>query len=161
MMEIRKAAAEDLTQILAVYEYARNFMAQNGNPNQWRKGYPWPDMLQEDIDTGRLYVVTQAGEICGVFAFIPGVDPTYGYIEGRWHSDTPYAAVHRVASNGKAKGIMAACIEYCAARCSHLRMDTYKDNHIMQRALEKQGFAYCGIIYLETGSPRMAYDRVR
>ena len=29
----------------------------------------------------------------------------------------------------------------------------------MQRALEKSGFAYCGIIYLASGDERLAYQK--
>lgn len=159
MLQIRKARRAELDRILAVYDQARQFMRSHGNPTQWQGGYPYPDVLEEDIQAGQLYVLTEGDEICGVFAFIPGEDPTYGYIEGAWHSDEPYAAIHRVASTGKCKGILAACVAYCAQRCGHLRIDTHKDNHVMQKALEKQGFSYCGVIYLETGSPRLAYER--
>jgi hypothetical protein len=30
----------------------------------------------------------------------------------------------------------------------------------MQRALLKRGFKYCGIIYLESGDERLAYQRI-
>lgn len=159
MMEIRKAVMDELAEILAVYEYARGFMAQTGNPNQWGKTNPTEAVVVEHIEKSQLYVLVQDGEIAGVFAFIPGADPTYGYIEGAWHSDEPYAAIHCVASNGKIKGMFAKVVEYCEKRSRHLRIDTYKDNRIMQRAIEKQGFSYCGIIYLANGSPRLAYDK--
>jgi len=31
----------------------------------------------------------------------------------------------------------------------------------MQRLLEKNGFVYCGIIFLADGSPRLAYQRIK
>ena len=159
MLQIRKAALSQLPQIQQIYDCARGFMRENGNPTQWQGGYPWADLLEKDIAAGQLYLVMEEAKICGVFAFIPGEDPTYGYIEGAWNSNQPYAAIHRVAGNGKRKGILAACVAYCAERCSYLRIDTHADNHIMQRAIEKQGFRFCGTIYLENGSPRLAYDR--
>lgn len=159
-MEIRAAVMDELAQILAVYEYARNFMAETGNPNQWGKTNPAEAVVVEHIEKGQLYVLAQDGEIAGVFAFIPGEDPTYDYIEGSWNSDAPYAAIHCVASSGKVKGVFAKVVEYCEKRSRHLRIDTYKDNKIMQRAIEKQGFSYCGVIYLANGSPRLAYDRI-
>lgn len=160
-MEIRKARVDELGQIQAVYAYAREFMARTGNPNQWGKNNPTEDRIIAYIDNGHQYVMEQDGEIMGVFAFIPGADPTYGYIEGSWHSDTPYMTIHCVASSGKVKGMFAKVIEFCEQHSSHLRIDTYKDNLIMQKAIEKQGFSYCGIIYLANGSPRMAYDRTK
>ena len=39
-MEIRKSTAQDLEQIMALYEQARDFMRQSGNPNQWGNAYP-------------------------------------------------------------------------------------------------------------------------
>lgn len=160
MLQIRKTEMAELDRILQVYAQARRFMRANGNPTQWQGGYPYPEVLREDIEAGQLYAAAEEEEIFGVFAFIPGEDPTYGYIEGAWQDDGPYAAIHRVASNGTRKGILAECVAYCARRCPHLRIDTHKDNHVMQNALKKQGFSYCGIIYLETGSPRLAYEWV-
>ena len=36
MSEILKAQICDLEEILVIYERARRFMAENGNPNQWK-----------------------------------------------------------------------------------------------------------------------------
>lgn len=159
MLSIRQAKFEDLESILLVYEAARQFMRSHDNPTQWQGGYPYREVLEEDIEIGQLYVAELDEEIRGVFALIPGIDPTYGYIDGTWHYEGPYAAIHRVASSGKAKGVLAACVAYCGERHPHLRIDTHKDNYVMQKALAKLGFSQCGIIYLENGDPRIAYDR--
>lgn len=37
---IRLAESGDLPLILNIYEYARGFMAENGNPSQWGKITP-------------------------------------------------------------------------------------------------------------------------
>ena len=161
MFLIRQACPEDMEQILAVYERARQFMREHDNPTQWQDGHPRQEILREDIRIGQLYVVTKQESICGVFALIPGIDPTYGYIEGAWHHDAPYATIHRVASNGREKGVLAACVDYSANRCSHLRIDTHENNYVMQNALAKLGFSRCGIIYLANGDPRIAFDRLR
>jgi hypothetical protein len=150
-----------MEQILAVYDTARQFMREHDNPTQWQGGHPRQEILREDIRIGQLYVVTRQEEICGVFAFIPGVDPTYGYIEGAWHHDRPYGTIHRVASSGKTKGILAACVEFCEQKCCYLRIDTHENNYVMQNALAKLGFSRCGIIYLANGDPRIAFDRLR
>ena len=44
-MQIRHTKPEDIPAVLALYEDARRFMAQNGNPNQWTGGYPGRDQL--------------------------------------------------------------------------------------------------------------------
>ena len=154
---IRPAEQADLDRILDIYAAAREFMAENGNPTQWKDGYPWLDMLEEDIRLGRLYVVEENG-ICGVFMFVIGDDPTYGHIEGSWRSNRPYGVIHRIAGQGG--GIFEAVLNFCAEKIRHLRIDTHADNKPMQHLVEKAGFSRRGIIYVEDGTPRIAYDRI-
>ena len=156
---IRKAESADLQAILIIYENARRFMAENGNPNQWGKSEPPQHILERDIALGQLYVVVREGKIRGVFAFIPGVDPTYGYIDGAWRSEEPYAAIHRVASDGSG-GILAEAVAFGWEQIPHLRIDTHEDNWVMQRSIERAGFHKCGVIYLDNGSPRIAYEKI-
>lgn len=156
--EIRKASREELPAIEAIYAGARRFMAENGNPTQWGKTDPERGVLEEDIRQGNLYVLRHQGKIHGVFYFALGEDPTYREIEdGTWAQDTPYGTIHRIASDGSG-GILAAAVAFGREKISHLRMDTHRDNHIMQRALKKQGFQYRGIIHVANGSERLAYE---
>jgi len=37
---------------------------------------------------------------------------------------------------------------------SNIRIDTHRDNRIMQHVISKYGFTYCGIIYLANGDER-------
>ncbi len=158
---IRKATNKDLDEILRIYATAREFMKATGNPTQWGDNFPPRDMLADDIKDGNLYVAEENGCICAVFAFIMGDDPTYSYIEdGGWISDKPYAAIHRVASDGSCHGILKRVVEYASSKISHLRIDTHMDNKVMQHLIEKCGFKKCGIIYVEDGSPRIAYEMV-
>ena len=133
-------------------------MAENGNPTQWHSGYPKRELLELDISLGRLYVVIRDNEICGVFVFFVGDDPTYSYIEGSWRSNAPYGVIHRIAGIGG--GIFTAALAFCKDRISHLRIDTHANNRPMQHVVEKAGFSRRGIIYVEDGSPRIAYDLV-
>lgn len=161
MYQIRKAKMEDLSRILEIYAFARRFMAQTGNPNQWGTTHPEETQLRADIGYGDLYVVENKTGIHGVFAFFLGEDPTYSHIEkGAWHSQAPYGTIHRIASDGSG-GIVTAAVDYCSGVISHLRIDTHHDNRVMQHVLEKHGFQRCGIIYVSDGSPRIAYDRIQ
>ncbi len=157
---IRKAKKEDLGRILEIYDIARCFMRENGNMTQWNADYPGMGDLPADIENGNLYVAhDDSGRIYGCFAMIPGIDPTYGVIEGgRWMSDEPYAALHKVASDGTTRGFFTKCVAFARGFYNHLRVDTHKDNLPMQRAILKNGFSYCGIIYLANGDPRRAYE---
>jgi len=156
--QIRKAQREDLSRIEEIYAYARKFMEETGNPNQWGKTTPLTSQLEDDIQKGLLFVMISDETIHGVFYFYIGADPTYGIIEdGHWRSDTPYGTIHRIAGDGSG-GVLAAAVNFGKKQINHIRIDTHHDNKIMQRAVVKYGFQKSGIIYLENGSPRIAYD---
>ncbi len=157
-MYIRKSTMEDLSRMEEIFAYAREQMKKNGNPNQWGNHKPARETLIEDIKNQISYVLTEDERIFGTFVFFVGEDPTYHIIEeGNWLNQEPYGVIHRVASDGTKKGLMGMIGDYTKSQCSNLRIDTHHDNHIMQRAVEKQGFKRCGIIYLENGDPRIAY----
>lgn len=160
MMEYRIETAKesDLPRVLEIYAYARSFMARTGNPTQWGTNHPPQAQLEKDIENGRLYLVKEASAIRGVFYFCIEEDPTYAVIQdGAWHDSRPYGVIHRIASDGSG-GILKAAVEFAKTQIDYLRIDTHEDNQVMQRALRKQGFEYCGIIYIADGSPRLAYD---
>ncbi|MGI5097333.1 N-acetyltransferase [Treponema socranskii] len=159
-MTIRNALQKDFDDILRIYARAREYMKHSGNPTQWGENFPPETLINDDIREKRNYVVEADGGIHGVFAFIPGADPTYARIEGAWKSDAPYGTIHRIASDGELKGVFAAAIAFCKTRSAHLRIDTHADNKTMRYAIEKAGFKKCGIIYIEDGSPRIAYELI-
>ena len=134
-------------------------MRNTGNANQWKNIYPTPKTIEDDIKKENLYTVCENDEILAVFAFIPGIDPTYNEIDGAWLNDKPYAAMHRVASSGKKKGMLHECVKYALQHADNIRIDTHHDNKVMQHQLEKEGFVRCGIIKLENGEPRIAYQK--
>ena len=159
-MNIRKSTLQDLPQILNLYKIARGFMKNNGNPNQWEDRYPEASTVENDIKTGTSHVCVENGEIVGPFVFFTGEDLTYRVIEnGKWHSDRePYGVIHRVASNGVTKGVTRAAFSYGLERIGYVRIDTHEDNKPMQGALKKFGFRECGVIHLERGAERIAFD---
>lgn len=157
---IRKATRNDVEAVLAVYESARRYMRATGNLTQWSDGYPAETDVRADIAAGNLYVGEADGEIVMAFAFIIGDDPTYRIIEqGAWLNDRPYGTVHRLGSNGRRSGMLAACAEFCFRHVDNLRLDTHADNSPMQAAAERLGFRRCGIIYCRDGSPRIAFQK--
>ena len=159
--KIRNASAEDLPRIEEIYAYARRFMAEHGNPNQWGKTHPLHAWLVDDIEKKRLYVITDENGIHGVFYFFIGPDPTYGEIQdGSWQYNGTYGTIHRIASDGSG-GILRAAVEFCFSRIDHIRIDTHHDNIVMQKAVAKLGFTRSGIIHLDNGDPRIAYERGR
>ncbi len=159
---IRKASLSDLSEVMRIYATAKKFMSENGNPTQWQGNYPDSALVSADIGNGNLYVICDGdSSVCACFGLFIGDDPTYSYIDGEWCSDAPYAAIHRVASDGRIKGVFRECFGFVSAQHPHIRIDTHEDNRIMQRAIENCGFIYCGIIYVENGTPRRAYEWIR
>ncbi|MBQ4094573.1 MAG: N-acetyltransferase [Oscillospiraceae bacterium] len=160
MLTVRPAALSDLARLLEIYETARAFMRKTGNPTQWADGSPHEHVLLADIQKGQLYAVCSGDAVVGGFALIEGDDPTYARIEnGAWPNSLPYATLHRVGSDGSCRGVFAAAVAFAERRHSELRVDTHADNKVMQRAIAKQGFCYCGIIYVADGTPRLAYHK--
>jgi ribosomal protein S18 acetylase RimI-like enzyme len=161
-MLIREANLKDIDEIMKIYDYARDFMRKNGNFTQWINGYPQRELLEEDIRKNQCYVLCSAdGGLHAVFVLMLEKEPTYSIIEnGQWKNDERYGTIHRIAGDGKIKGLADQCIHFCKGKIKNLRADTHEDNKIMQHILEKNGFERCGIIYVKDGSPRIAYQYV-
>lgn len=161
-LEIRKATELDVSCVLDIYASARRFMREHGNSGQWGDGYPSKTDIERDFELDRLYVCEQDGDILGVFCFFEGEDATYLHIfDGSWLNDAPYGVIHRIAVSSAAhgKGVARAAFDYCYSLCKNIRIDTHRDNLPMQKALEKNGFVRCGIIYLENGDERIAFQK--
>lgn len=160
-MIIRNATYDDIPRIMEICGEARGIMRSDGNMTQWTGGYPSEDIIRRDIDNAVGYVIEDDG-IEGYFAFIPGIEETYLEIEGgEWLDDSePYCTIHRLASSVKSHGIAAACFEWCWGKCQNLRIDTHEDNRIMRHCVEKFDFAYCGVIHLLDGAPRLAFQKI-
>ena len=157
---VRPAKESDFGRIEEIYAYARTFMANNGSPNQWGNTYPPKEQLLRDISEEKLFVITDGEVAHGVFFFWIGEDPTYQRIDGAWRSDLPYGTIHRIAGDGSG-GILKTAVAFAEGKIGHLRIDTHEDNHVMQKAVTGLGFQHRGIIYLEDGSPRIAYDFIQ
>ncbi len=117
---------------MPVIDAAREMMHASGNVNQWINGYPSEQVIQADIARDGGFVVM---------------------------NDEPYYVIHRLASWPDVHGIWDCVLEWAFERTSALRVDTHRDNHIMQHNILKHGFTYCGIIYLLSGDERLAYQK--
>ena len=161
-MEIRKAEFGDLDRMMEIYADARAYMRDHGNATQWAGGYPSEGRIREDIMAGESYVCVEDGEILGVFCFFIHKDPTYDVIyEGSWLNDKPYGVIHRIAVAKHRRGVASFCYEFALSKCPNLRIDTHRDNIPMQNSLKKNGFTRCGIIHLQNGDPRIAFQKCR
>ena len=162
MRKIRHATVSDLERIMQVLAAAKQVMRRAGNANQWINGYPDEAAVERDMEQGGAMVVEDDGVVVAYFAFLPSPEPTYAKIyEGSWLDDTlPYHVVHRMGGVPEAKGIFASAMDYCFMIDPNIRVDTHRDNKIMQHLFEKHRFTYCGIIYLANGDERLAFQRM-
>ncbi len=159
-MEIRKEEVNDRERIRELYTMARAFMLEHGNPDQWGDYYPPAEMDERDILDGKSYVCAEGEAILGVFFYEEGVEPDYLDIyEGAWLNDEPYSVIHRIAAPTGKKGVASFCIRWCCENSGgNVRIDTHRNNIPMQKMLEKNGFVRCGVIYIQDGSERIAYQ---
>ena len=147
---------------------AKAYMKEQGI-DQWQNGYPNEGEIAVDIAKGYSYVMEENGKIIGTMAVLFDGEPTYDKIyEGAWKADgEPYAAIHRVAVDAECKGqgIAGAMIAEVEKMCREkgvrsMKNDTHRDNQSMQRMQAKNGFEYCGVIYLEDGAERIAFEKI-
>ena len=170
-MIFRHSRPEDVPAIAALFDAARVSMATLGI-DQWQNGVPCGDNASEDVMQGVGRVAEEDGEIIAAYSFITDGEPDYDEIyDGRWLTDgTPYAAVHRVtvAQHRRGGGVSAQMMaeifrEAQEGGFASVRIDTHEGNIPMRRMLEKQGFVYCGVVYLhgglDDGAKRVGYEK--
>lgn len=159
MLSIRKTVYEDLETIEAIFSHARKLMRDTGNPTQWGEDRPSMDLVISDIEKGNSYIIEDDGRAVATFAYVIGIEPTYLEIDGEWPDDDEYGTIHRIASDGTVKGVFGFVIEHVKELGVNIRIDTHKDNVIMRHLIEKNGFTYCGIIIVDDGTERLAYQK--
>ena len=158
-MPIREATPQDLDAIMAIVQAGKDIMAASGNPSQWKGDYPDRAQFLSDMERGECYVLEEGQIPQAVFVLAIGEEPYYAIIQdGSWPNDRPYGTIHRLASNGKVKGVFPQMVEFCLTKIPTLRIDTHRDNGILQHLALKHGFQFCGTVFLPDGDPRLAYQ---
>ncbi len=162
-MKIRNTRIDEIDKVMDIYRIAKEFMSQSGNAGQWEDDYPSRELILQDIRSRYSYVCTDdEEELLGTFCFMPGPEPTYRIIDnGHWLNEESYCVIHRLAATGKVKGVADRCFGWCFHQCGNVRVDTHRDNKVMQHILSKHGYVYCGIIYVRDRSERLAFQKVQ
>ncbi|MDR0844453.1 MAG: GNAT family N-acetyltransferase [Tannerella sp.] len=165
-IQFRPATLADVAAMMEIIHQAQEALKVLG-VNQWQNGYPTPDIIRQDIRNGNACVLTDGDAVIATSAVIFNDEPTYDRIyEGEWLSTGEFVVVHRIAVDNrrKQKGT-ASClfreVEKMALQKNihSFKIDTHKDNVPMRKALEKNGFSYCGRIILRDGNDRVAYEK--
>lgn len=168
-MKFQKANIKDVDTIMQILSAARGRIGRLGI-DQWQYGYPTRDIIIEDVNLHRAFVVRDDDDsVCAVFTMLDDGEPTYEKIyDGEWIAEgKPYIAVHRIAVSGDKlkRGIASQVMAWCEAHAKEigyasLRIDTHVGNTPMRGMLEKNGYKYCGTIYLTDGQSRCAYEKL-
>lgn len=165
-MEFRKATETEAIGVMQIIEQAQAYFKE-AKVNQWQNNYPNLDTIKGDINKGNSYVLLKNGILVGTVAVIFDGEKAYDRIyDGKWLSRGPFAVIHRLAVDSNYKGlglsqvILKSIEKLCYEKDIHsIKVDTHKGNMSMQAFLKKSGFQYCGIIYLEDGNERVAFEK--
>lgn len=166
-MKFRKTTIQDINNVMQIINEAKEYFRKS-KIDQWQNGYPNSDTIYADIKNNNSYVLESEYGIIATAMVSFEEDKTYKNIyEGAWLNNGDYAVIHRIAVSEKfkGKGIASVIIKEVENLCkgnrvNSIKIDTHKDNISMQKLLEKNGFKYCGIIYLEDGSERIAFEMI-
>lgn len=162
---IRRAHIEDIDRILSIVRSAQLSLRELGI-DQWQDGYPSREAIEEDIRASVGYVeCDDCDRVIGYAAIVLTGESAYLQIaDSDWHTADRYVVVHRlcVAADMRRCGVAVELMRYAAelARRSGIfafRIDTHEGNIRMRQMMQRLGFAYCGIIYYDSGK-REAYD---
>lgn len=181
-MNFRKSTYDDVDEILEIIEKAKVELKKLGL-DQWQKGYPNREVVENDIKNEFSYVLEEIAKkdnksenqiskkIIGTIVLSPEKEEAYSKIEGKWITNDDYIVIHRLAvdSEVKNKGIATKILEFSEKECIKnkilsIKTDTHENNEPMKKFLEKNGFSYCGVIYLDkepdVGEKRIAYEKI-
>lgn len=108
---------------------------------------------------------TEEDRIVAYAALVFDGEAAYDALDGKWLTDGPYVAVHRLAVADEAirRGVATAFMRHTetVARAEGIpafRIDTARDNRPMLRMLHNLGFVFCGIVRYRSGT-RLAYEK--
>lgn len=168
-MIFRKATHADIDRIAEIISYASQRLHRAGI-DQWQRGYPNRQSVENDVNNGVGMVLSLSNEILAYGAVIFTGEKAYDNLTGgEWltQSDTTaprYAVIHRLCVSeifvgmGFAKQFVQAAEAMAAESAESMRIDTHPDNKIMQGLVTSLGYTYCGDVVIE--SRRLAYEKV-
>ncbi|AAK80697.1 ribosomal protein S18 acetylase RimI-like enzyme [Clostridium acetobutylicum] len=166
-MEFKRASKSDINNIMNIIKQSQEYFKQKGI-DQWQNNYPNFEVIKEDIEKEDSFILLKDSRIVATAVISFSGDKNYDNIyEGKWLSYSSFAVIHRIAvdSNCKGEGLASVIIKEAEKLCLNkdvhsIKVDTHKNNLSMQKLLKKNGFKYCGIIYLEDKSERLAFEKL-
>lgn len=164
-MQVRECKIEDIPAVVDIINEAKTYFRKHNIP-QWQNEYPSFLDIEKDILNNGAYCIAYEGKVVAYSYIALFEDPNYTYIEGKWLNDEKYVVVHRTCVKECMKGKHLASLFLRKANevalqnnVYNLRVDTHEKNTSMRKMLQNNLFQECGIIYVEDGTPRIAYQK--
>ena len=165
-MNFRKSTKSDVSKIMEIVKQAQEYFKSQGI-DQWQNNYPNDEVINNDINNCESYVMLDGDDIVATTVISFAKEKSYeNILDGKWITNGDYVVIHRIAVENahKGKGLSHKIIKYAEEVCKQnnihsIKVDTHEDNILMQSLLKKNGFEYCGIVYLEDGGKRVAFEK--
>lgn len=168
-MKLQVTSIADIPTIMEIVGEAQLYLAKLGI-DQWQDGYPTEEQIRLDIKNKDSYVIVDdTGRIMATTVFTTKTEATYKAIEGKWltSEETKYGVIHRLAVSDsfRGSGIAKFIFDTCENKLremgiNSMRIDTHEENKGMQHLLKQLGYHYCGVIYIEDGAKRLAFEKL-
>jgi len=163
------STSDDIPNIMTIIEDAKGYLASQ-KIDQWQKGYPNTEQIENDIKNRESYVViNDENQVIATAMFTINKEPTYKVIDGNWRIDErqTYGVIHRMAIKKEFRKFGLATfmfhefhLQLLKKNIQSLKIDTHEENIGMQSLIKKLGYQYCGIIYTSYGDKRLAFEKV-
>lgn len=162
---MRKARVEDIKKINNIVEDAK-ISLKNDGVDQWQNSSPDMFLLRRQISKDRAYVLEDK-EILAYAYLSEEYEPSYGPVKSIMRGRN-YYTIHTfcLGKDVRGKGIASKFFNQIIALSKKenkdsLYIDTHRDNFRMRGLIEKMGFSYLGIIYINDNGlvkERLAYE---
>jgi RimJ/RimL family protein N-acetyltransferase len=163
------STSDDIPKIMTIIKDAKAYLASQ-KIEQWQKGYPNTEQIENDIKNGESYIVVNDKEqVIATAMFTSNREPTYKIIDGNWRMDesNAYGVIHRMAIKKEFRKFGLATfmfhefhLQLLENNIQSLKIDTHEENIGMQSLIKKLGYQYCGIIYTGYGDKRLAFEKI-
>lgn len=163
-MNFREAKKEDIENILEVISHAKEYMKRN-NSTQWNENYPNKETIINDIEKNIGYVLIVENLIRGYMVVEFSDDEIYKNIKGKWKTFGNYASIHRCAIHKelRGQGYGSELFKFAeklalSKNIRSVRVDTAPENETMKHLFNKNGYEYCGTVFID--GEKIAYEKL-
>jgi ribosomal protein S18 acetylase RimI-like enzyme len=155
VMRIEKALPAEAPLVMEIIDLCRKHMRAGGS-EQWNDLYPRLEIVQEDADSGSLYVLRDGDADIGAVCLNELQPPEYKNLGWRYTAG-PALTIHRLCvrpdcqAKGAARELMDFAEAFALQKHYHaIRLDTYTGNPRALALYDKRGYERVGETVLGT-----------